>query len=164
MRVLAIDQSFTNCAYSIWECDKLYDFGVISSDKEQPIHLRIKFIIKELRQIIQEEQINFVVLEGLRMGGIPSVSARSLAALFYCIELLCEDEGISFENIPPKSVKKVWTGSGNASKKDMEEATPDYLLNKIMLSKYKTISGGRRDLVDSFAIYKSYCELIRDKI
>jgi Holliday junction resolvasome RuvABC endonuclease subunit len=104
VRVLAIDQSFTNCAYSIWECDKLYDFGVISSDKEQPIHLRIKFIIKELRQIIQEEQINFVVLEGLSMGGIPSVSARSLAALFYCIELLCEDEGVSFDNIPPKSV------------------------------------------------------------
>ena len=64
MRVLAIDQSFTNCAYSIWENDKLYDFGVISSDKEQPIHLRLKFIIKELRQIIQEEQINFVVWEG----------------------------------------------------------------------------------------------------
>ena len=132
MRVLAIDQSFTNCAYSIWEYGKLYDFGVISSDKEQPIHLRIKFIIKELRQIIQEEQINFVVLEGLSMGGIPSVSARSLAALFYCIELLCEDEGISFENIPPKSVKKVWTGSGNASKKKLLHPHIKVLCNKIM--------------------------------
>ena len=85
MRVLGIDQSFTNCAYSVWECDKLYDFGVISSDKEQPIHLRIKFIIKELRQIIPEERFHFVVLEGLIMGGIHSVSSRSLAELFYCI-------------------------------------------------------------------------------
>lgn len=163
MRVLAIDQSFTNLAWSIWENDKLYDFGVLQSDKEQPTHLKIKYLIIELRKICLEEDVKHIVQEGLSMGGIPSVSARSLAALFYCVEILGDELGILVDNIPPKSVKKVWTGSGNASKKEMEEACPSCLLGKIMLSKYKTLSNGRRDLVDSFAIYKSYCELLRDK-
>ena len=61
--------------------------------------------------------------------------------------------------LSPKSVKKVWSGSGNASKDDMETACPEYLIKVIESSPFKTINKGRRDLIDSFAIYKSWVDL-----
>lgn len=158
MRILSIDQSFTNSAWSIWENDKLYDFGVISSDKDTEYHERLKYILGELKKIILENEVERLVMEGLSLG-INSTSVRPLSALFYCIQMLCAELDIPFDDIPPKSVKKVWTGVGNASKKDMEEACPNELLAKIMNSPFKTINKGRRDLVDSFAIYKSFKEL-----
>lgn len=158
MKILSVDQSYSNTAFSIWEGDKLYDFGVISSSKEDKIHIRIKFIIQELRKIIQEENIDILVLEGLSLGGV-SNSSRSLGALFYCIQIMCDDLDIPFEDIPPKTVKKIWTGNGNSSKQDMEKHCPEDLLKKIELSKFKTISRGRRDIIDSFAIYKSWVQM-----
>lgn len=128
-RVISIDQSFTNCSFSIWEGDKLYDFGVISSNKGDAIHIRLKYIIGKLRNIIQEG-ITQLVLEGLSLGGV-SNSSRSLGALFYCIQILCDDLDIPFEDIPPKTVKKIWTGNGNSSKQDMEKHCPEDLLKKI---------------------------------
>ena len=157
-RVISIDQSFTNCSFSIWEGDKLYDFGVISSNKEDAIHIRLKYIIGKLRNIIQEEGITQLVLEGLSLGGV-SNSSRSLGALFYCIQILCDDLDIPFEDIPPKTVKKIWTGNGNSSKQDMEKHCPEGLLKKIEASPFKTISKGRRDIIDSFAIYKSWVQM-----
>jgi Holliday junction resolvasome RuvABC endonuclease subunit len=157
-RIISIDQSYSATGYSIWEGDKLYDFGVISSNKEDATHIRIKYIIDRLRNIIQDEDITHLVLEGLSLGGV-SNSSRSLGALFYCIQILCDDLGIPFEDIPPKTVKKIWTGNGNSSKKDMEKACPEDLLKKIEASPFKTISKGRRDIIDSFAIYKSWVHL-----
>ena len=159
MRVLSIDQSFTNSAWSIWEGDKLYDFGVITSPKNEQVHLRLKKVIQELRQVILENEIEFLVLEGLAMGNGVGTSARSLGALFYAIQVLCDDLEIPFEDIPPKTVKKIWTGSGNSDKKAMEVACPEYLMKVIEESEFKTLAKGRRDLVDSFAIYKSWREL-----
>lgn len=82
-----------------------------------------------------------------------------LAGLFYGVQLLCLDLDIPCEEISPKSVKKIWSGTGNASKVDMETACPEDLIKIIESSPFKTISKGRRDLVDSFAIYKSWVEL-----
>lgn len=158
MKVLSIDQSFTATAWSIWENDKLYDFSVISSSKDQSIPLRLKYILEELRKVIIENDIDQVVLEGLSLGGV-SHSSRSLGALFYCIQLLCIDLDLPCEEIPPKSVKKIWSGSGNSSKVDMEKSCPEYLVKVIESSPFKTINKGRRDLIDSFAIYKSWVEL-----
>lgn len=161
-RVISLDQSYSATGYSIWEDTKLYDFGVIYSNKEDPIHIRIKYIIDKLRTLIQEEKITHLVLEGLSLGGV-STSSRSLSALFYCIQILCDDLDIPFEDIPPKTVKKIWSGNGNSSKKDMEKSCPIDLLKKIEVSPFKTLSKGRRDIIDSFAIYKSWTQLYGDK-
>ena len=159
MRVLSIDQSYSATAWSVWEGDRLYDFGVISSPKNEQVHIRLKKIISELKQVILENEIEFLILEGLAMGNSIGTSARSLGALFYAIQVLCDDLDIPFEDIPPKTVKKIWTGNGNSSKQDMEKHCPEDLLKKIELSKFKTISRGRRDIIDSFAIYKSWVQM-----
>lgn len=160
-KILSIDPSFSATAWSVWENDKLYDFGVIASDKNLPIPHRLKYITNELRQVILENEITQVVIEGMSLGGV-SNSSRILSALFYTIELLCLDLDIPCVDIPPKSVKKVWSGSGNASKIDMEKACPEHLIKAVESSPFKTINKGRRDLIDSFAIYKSFCVLHRD--
>ena len=158
MKVLSIDPSFTATAWSIWENEKLYDFGVISSSKDLTTPLRLKYILDNLRKVIIENEITQVVIEGMSLGGV-SNSSRMLAGLFYGVQLLCLDLNIPCEEISPKSVKKIWSGSGNASKVDMETACPEYLIKVIESSPFKTINKGRRDLIDSFAIYKSWVEL-----
>lgn len=163
MKVLSLDQSFTNCAWSIWENNKLYDFGVISTGTSESLTKRIVFIVSKLKDIILENEISQVVLEGIILKGRITPSSPSLAGLFYCIEILCDSIDIPCEDIPPPSVKKVWSGKGNASKVEMEKACPESLLSIIMSSPYKTLNKGRRDLVDSFAVYKAWVELRQDK-
>ena len=158
MKVLSIDPSFTATAWSIWENEKLYDFGVVSSSKDLTTSLRLKYILDNLRKVIIENEITQVVIEGMSLGGV-SNSSRMLAGLFYGVQLLCLDLNTPCEEISPKSVKKIWTDSGNASKVDMETACPEYLIKVIESSPFKTINKGRRDLIDSFAIYKSWVEL-----
>ena len=69
MKVLSIDPSFTATAWSIWENEKLYDFGVVSSSKDLTTPLRLKYILDNLRKVIIENEVTQVVIEGMSLGG-----------------------------------------------------------------------------------------------
>ena len=155
MRVLAIDPSLNSLGYCIFEDGVLYDFGVIQpKDKSEEQHIKIYKLTQELSHIIDEENINEVVVEGMSMGSI-STSVRVLGAIYFQILILCHINGLEWEELSPTTVKKFATGSGKAKKPDMWNALPDKIKQKIE-ARFKTIASGRLDICDAYHIGMLY--------
>ena len=159
MKVLSIDQSLNSTGYCIWENGLLYDYFVIQTSRDSDEVVRLAQIIDTLKKTIKEENIEEVVVEGLSFGSV-SNSVRTLAGLFYSIQLLCYYSNIPFYEVPPTSVKKFATGSGRAVKKDMKKALPENIAEKFEKT-HKTIVSGLYDLVDAYFIGKYYYEKIK---
>lgn len=155
MRVLAIDPSLSSLGYCIFEGGLLYDFGVIQPlNKNDEQHIKLYQLTNRLQQIIDEENIDKVVLEGLSFGSI-STSVRILGAIYFQILILCHINNLEWEEFAPTSVKKSATGSGKAKKPDMWKALPDKIQQKFE-SRYKTISSGKYDIADAYHIGNLY--------
>lgn len=155
MRVLAIDPSLSSLGYCIFEDGLLYDFGAIQPlNKNDEQHIKLYQLTNRLQQIIDEENIDKIVLEGMSFGSI-STSVRILAAIYFQILILCHINNLEWEEFAPTSVKKSATGSGKAKKSDMWKALPDKIQQKFE-SRYKTISSGKYDIADAYHIGNLY--------
>jgi Holliday junction resolvasome RuvABC endonuclease subunit len=64
--------------------------------------------------------------------------------------------------IPPKTVKKIATGNGNASKDDMIEHLPKIVREEFAAIGYKK-STGLKDLADAYWIGIACVELLKQK-
>lgn len=158
MKILSIDQSLTNCAIIIWEDGLVYDFQVIHSNKELEDHQRIFEISSQIAQLMKEENIQTLAIEGLSLGNNIGNSTRVLAGLYYSILIEAYKQDIEIKVFTPTQVKKFATSSGKAKKPEMFQALPDKIKNKIENSNYKTISKGKYDLADAYFIGKIYLE------
>ena len=157
MRVLAIDPSLSSLGYCIFEDGLLYDFGVIQPlNKADEQHIKLYQLANRLQQIIDEENIDKVVLEGLSFGSISS-SVRILGAIYFQILILCHINNLEWEEFAPTAVKKSATGSGKAKKPDMWKALPEKLQQKIEVE-FKAKNSGKFDICDSFHLGKYYYE------
>ena len=155
MRVLAIDPSLSSLGYCIFEDGLLYDFGVIQPlNKNDEQHIKLYQLTNRLQQILDEENIDKVVLEGLSFGSI-STSVRILGAIYFQILILCHINNLEWEEFAPTSVKKSATGNGKAKKPAMWKALPDKIQQKFE-SRYKTISSGKYDIADAYHIGNLY--------
>jgi crossover junction endodeoxyribonuclease RuvC len=150
MRVLAIDPSLNSLGYCIFEDGLLYDFGAVQVSKGLEQHIKIYNISNILQNIIDTENIDKIVLEGMSFGSI-STSVRPLAGVYYQILILAYINNLEWEEIAPTSVKKFATGSGKAKKPDMWKALPDKIKDKIEVQ-YKTIASGKHDICDAYHI------------
>lgn len=155
-RVISLDPSLTHCAWIVWEDGLIYDYGVLKTTNIDKEHIRIMSIVEKLQSIIVENNVIFLVLEGMSYGSISS-SVRPLAGLYYSILIMAELNGIDFLDFPPTSVKKFATNSGKAKKQDMYKALPENIKAKFEKT-HKTISSGRFDLADAYWVGRIYLE------
>ena len=155
-RVISLDQSLTHAGWIVWEDGLIYDYGVIKTTNQDPDHIRIMNIVEQLRNIIIENNVETLVLEGLSFGSI-STSVRVLSGLYYSILIMNELEGNDFVEFSPTSVKKFATGSGKAKKPDMWKALPDNVKAKFEKT-HKTIASGKYDLADGYFIGQMYLQ------
>lgn len=105
--------------------------------------------------ILKEQRVDEVVLEGYALGsssGLIFDMAENTSLLKQFLSL----NNIKFEKVPPTSVKKIFTGKGNAKKEMMVEEfvrrTGIVLENVLCI---KPMSKPIDDLVDSYA--NLYC-------
>lgn len=154
MRTLAIDQSFTHCAYVIADNDKVITFGVLTTDKERNHHERAFTLAGKLVELIMLNQIERVVLEDLAFGSAGNV-AKSLAGLLYVLVHTClmynamYELNIGLDLVSPTSLKKFATGSGKADKAGVVEATPKDVVKMFTDAQYKKTTG-LTDLCDAY--------------
>lgn len=148
MKILSIDQSLNSSGICIWEDGLLIDFKAIQPSKGLDQHIRLSLLLDEVEQLILEEKIEYLVLEGMSFSS-SGISLRVLGAVYYSLLILCYKHGIEFQEIPPTTLKKFATGSGKAKKKDMWDNLPEEIKSKIE-SKNKTIKSGKHDICDSY--------------
>jgi len=155
--IAGIDQSFSHTAM----CIGSKKLGVtktrsIISDKKETNENRIVFIKNSILQIIKENDIKHINIEGLSFAS-SQASNRQLAGLFYVILVSLLESGITYSIIPPKSLKKQVTDNGNAGKKDMINAIKERELEKLQkLSNISKDSKKFEDIADAYHLFNYF--------
>lgn len=154
MITLGIDQSFTSTGYCLLIDNNVDIFGIVKSVKDDDIHTRCLYICSELLKLVENNNVDKLVIEGLAFGMTGS-STRDLAGLQFAILTLIKFHypEIEISIISPKSLKLFATQDGKAKKKLMIESLPIEVLNKFKDSGLK-ISTGLTDVTDAYWLTK----------
>lgn len=112
----------TTCGYAIGDRDIL-----LSGDWElKPTRfeswaMRLIFFRRHLEELHKTHPIEHVAYEEVRAhAGVDA--AHCYGALMGVLQVFCLEKGIPYETVPVGTLKKFWTGKGNASKEQMIEA------------------------------------------
>jgi len=181
LKVCSIDQSISSTGIVLFELETetLLDFhlfktiGGKTGNKEKiAMEYRIYDSVNRTIKYIEDHECDFVVLEGLSMNNMNSVSARPLGGLFYCLITRLIEKQIDFEYYPPTEIKKFmasciveWPAdakykNARATKEDLGDLfVPEIVMNTFKESGAKK-STGLYDLTDAYAIgrYKMFLE------
>ncbi len=121
MRVAGIDQSTTITGYSIFEDDKLVDYGRFEAPKKLDPVERINFMKENLDDFLETENIDYVVLEETFLAmfkgkalGVPTYAMlnRNLGVL----ENLVFTKNIPYSIVYPKTWKSMMNIKGRSRK------------------------------------------------
>lgn len=82
---------------------------------------RLKLIHDEFKSLLEVHNPDIVIMEDIHMG-LNKKTGLSLSRVRGVYQLLCSLHGVPFGVVPPASVKKAVTNSGNASKELVYEA------------------------------------------
>lgn len=160
---LGIDQSLTGTGVIICGADHniLHHEVIKSSKSDGDMYVRVRNICNRIMDIIEPYEIDRGCIEGIAMGARGMIG--DLGGLQHVIvNRLFECADIDFVVVPPKTLKKQTTGSGNATKWDMFDALPtetqELFVKYYKFSKRtgKSITGNGFDVTDAYhlATYK----------
>jgi len=153
MKILGIDQSYSCTGIVILNNGILESFKTIKTDKQdKDTYNKALTIALEISNIIKENDINEIRIEGLGFGSVGNAT-RDLAGLQFTIINICklQNPNLNFLILSPNTVKKFATGSGKASKTEMIDALPEDIKQLFLDKKYKK-STGLADLTDAYFI------------
>ena len=162
MKILGIDQSFTNCAWIVFEGDAVLDYNVIKSNKDDDKFARALYVATELVKVYNIHKPDHTSLEGLAFGSRGNVTRDLSGLLFTIVNLIVYvDINCAYNIVTPTSVKKFATGNGKAKKNDMIDALPQKLKDKFVDKGFKKTTG-LADLADAYFIGR-YSESLLEK-
>lgn len=120
MKILALDVA-TSCGWSLSN-DGSLSLGIwdLSIKKSQTNGIRLLKLWDHLEAIHQEKSLDLIAVEGI--GGLRGHAFLVLSTLRGTVELWCALRGVEFRTVPPKTIKKYATGTGNANKQQMMDA------------------------------------------
>jgi len=148
--MIAIDFSLRSTGYCVFKGGELIKYGVITTDASELPFVRTKYLTDELLNIIVDNKVERVVIESPAFGARGSMEYVLKGSHFYLVSTLYNELGIECKQVAPTSIKKKFTGSGRASKKEMVDAMPEDTLS--LFKKDYVMSRGLTDLVDAFAL------------
>jgi crossover junction endodeoxyribonuclease RuvC len=119
LRILGIDPGLGATGYGVVEDGRALDYGTITTDTKAQVPERLRALGQRLKQVIRRARPEHCALETLffKGGGARSVirSAESRGTIIYT--LACA--GIPVVELTPATIKLAVTGSGRASKGQM---------------------------------------------
>lgn len=120
MRIIGIDPGLNITGYGIIETDgrnvSLKESGYIKTNAKEELTKRLAQIRSELSMILEDSRPEAMVLEKLYSHYRHPVTASLLGHARGVICSLAEEKNIPFFEYPATRVKKTTTGSGHASK------------------------------------------------
>jgi crossover junction endodeoxyribonuclease RuvC len=101
---------------------KSYAFSTITTSKTTPLFMRLQHIYTEIYTIFSQQKPNLVVLEDIFSLSRYPKSGITLAKVSGVILLAASFFDMSVTEIPVREAKKVFTGTGKASKQQLEKS------------------------------------------
>ena len=124
--VLGIDPGLTRTGYAVIAPDgrtgRLIEGGVIRTDRERPLSDRLGEIATGLREVIAEHHPALVAVEQAFAHGRNLRSSMMIAHVRGAILLVAAEHRLPVVHLAPREVKRLLTGSGRASKEQVQEA------------------------------------------
>lgn len=119
-KVLALDQATVYTGWCVMN-DKLeiIDCGLIRTENKD-IVARIKKIVKELREVIEEHDVDEIAIED-QYYALNANTAKKLSYVAGAIMLMAIEEDIDIYSYYTKKARKVVLGDGNATKDGARE-------------------------------------------
>ena len=115
--------------------------------------------IQKIAAIIGKVDNSVVGIEGYSLGGMGTSATSMLCELGGCLRMQLCELGQPIYEIPPTSIKKIFSKSGKADKDVMYKAfkgiygLPDiHPMANLVEAKYKHVPCPINDIVDSFAV------------
>jgi crossover junction endodeoxyribonuclease RuvC len=99
-----------------------YTFGTIRTSKAETLPDRLHHIFSELCSILDSQKPNLMVIEDVFSLKQYPKSGIALGKVCGVILLACSQYGVQAMDVPVREVKRILTGSGSASKSQMERA------------------------------------------
>jgi crossover junction endodeoxyribonuclease RuvC len=126
---------------------ELIDYGDIPTDSNNKLTERVYKVYQEIERVIKFYKPDVVASED-QFAGRNFDTLKKLSHVRGQIMTLSRIYNIPFYLFSPKTVKKIFTGSGNASKSDMVETANKYYNIEILKSK--------NDTADAIGVGMSY--------
>jgi len=159
---MGVDQSFTSTGCVIKENDVIQYAGRFVSDPETTVYNRVNQILEYLTELQNHHQPEIITFEGLAFSKNGNATRDLAGLLITCVHYFHFTMNKSVMVIPPKTMKLVFTGSGNASKQEVFETLPketqDYLYTDLKILKTK----GLYDVCDGYGLAESTQKILND--
>ena len=154
---MGVDQSLVGTGISIFkDGEELFD--LISSSKTKGTKSptidythRLMGITDRIEKIIDEYKPTHICMEGMSFGS-KGQTIFELGGLSHLLRAMYIRKGIPFIIIPPKTLKKYFTESGNADKLAMIEEANKRGANIPFFKTIKKVKGFDDNVVDSYAL------------
>lgn len=151
MKILGIDPGLGITGYGIIEDKnfKVIEAGVIRTESNTSIQIRIKKIFDEISTIIKEHKPGVLVLEKIYSHYKHPTTAILMGHSRAMACLVCGLFNIKLVNYPSTRIKKAITGNGHASKIQVQRMVQNFLKLKNPPEPV--------DVSDALAMAISYC-------
>ncbi len=106
-----------------------YSFGTISTKAANPLPSRLDIIFTRLLDILQDEKPDLLVVEDVFSLAKYPKSGINLGKVTGIILLAGHKTGLPVAEVPVREAKKILTGNGRATKKQLEK-TVRHILNQ----------------------------------
>lgn len=153
MRILGIDPGLGTTGYGIIEDGNfgVVEAGIIKTQANTPIQVRLKKIFDSLGEIIEEHEPEVLVLEKIYSHYKHPTTAILMGHARAVVCLACGIHKVRLINYPSTKIKKTITGNGHASKKQVQRMVQNILKLKFAPEPV--------DVSDALAMAISYCYL-----
>lgn len=126
-RVLGIDPGTRIAGYAVVDFDRrgeatIVDAGVLRMTESASLPLRLRQLFDDVATVIAEHAPSHMALESVFSHAEFVRSAITLAHARGVVMLAAETRGVPIAELPPAEVKKAVTGSGRATKEQMQRA------------------------------------------
>jgi crossover junction endodeoxyribonuclease RuvC len=101
---------------------KSYSFGSITTSKNMPLPARLNHIFDKISALVEKEKPNLIIVEDIFSLKKYPKSGITLGKVTGVILLAASRFEAPVLEIPVREAKKILTGNGNASKKQLESA------------------------------------------
>jgi len=157
VRVLGIDPGLNRTGYSILELSRrsvrLREGGVIRSTRESALAERVREIAHGLREVIEEYAPSVMAIEQVFSHVAHPKTAILMAHARGVILLAAAEQQLPVVHYTPTQIKRLLTGSGRASKDQVQRAIQHELRLKSILEP--------NDVADASAVALCHCYTVR---
>ena len=132
MKILGIDPGLIRTGYGLIEAEnphkmKLIEAGVISTESNDKISIRVTDIFKNISDVIKEHKPSVLVLEKIYSHYRHPATAILMGHARGIVCLASGLNGVKLVNYPSTRIKKAITGNGQASKKQIQRSVSTLL-------------------------------------